>query len=77
VFCCWQVKDEVKNEDLNMQYFIDVQGLRGEGWNLRNLTKIDVSVDEICAIFGPHFDKNGWKYKLQINKEFQGVIKSL
>jgi hypothetical protein len=36
-----------------------------------------VFVDEICVIFGPHFDKNGWKYKLQIDKEFQGVIKSL
>jgi hypothetical protein len=41
-----------------MQYFINVQGLKGKGQDLRNLTEIDVFIGEICVIFGPHFDKN-------------------
>jgi hypothetical protein len=48
-----------QNEDLNLQYFIDLQGLRGESQDLRNLTEINVFIDEICAVFWPRFDKNG------------------
>ncbi len=36
-----------------------------------------MSIEEIYAVFRPRFDKNGWKYKPQIDVEFQGVIKSL
>jgi hypothetical protein len=38
---------------------------------------VDVSVEEIFVVFKPHFDKNGWKYKAQIDVEFQSVFKSL
>ncbi len=59
MFYCWQVKNEVKNEDLDLKYFIDLQGLRGEGQDLRNLIEMGVVIFEICVIFGPRFDKNG------------------
>jgi hypothetical protein len=36
-----------------------------------------VFIEEICAMLGLCFNKNGWKYKAQTNVEFQGVIKSL
>ncbi len=41
------------------------------------MTNIDVSQEDICALFGPRFDKNKWKYKSQTIVEFQGIIKSL
>jgi hypothetical protein len=41
------------------------------------MTNIDVSHENICALFGPRFDNNKWKYKSQIIVEFQGIIKSL
>jgi hypothetical protein len=41
----------------------NIHGLRGTAQNVITLTDIDVSVEEICVVFRPGFDKNGWKYK--------------
>ena len=44
---------------LDLHYFINVQGLRGEGREVKSLQEGDISNDEICEIFGPREDKNG------------------
>jgi hypothetical protein len=68
---------EGSNEEFDLYYFIDAQGLRSINKYLKNVTNTVVFQEDICALFGPRFDKNGWKYKLQITVEFQGIIKSL
>jgi hypothetical protein len=77
VFLKLQGQSKVSNEKLDLHSFIDVQGLWGIGKDLRNMTNINVSQEDICALFGPRFDKNKWKYKSQTIIEFQSIIKSL
>ena len=62
---------------LDLQYFIKVQGLRGEGREVKSLQEGDVSTDEICEIFGPRKDKNGWKVNEKPNREFQETVLNL
>jgi hypothetical protein len=77
VFLKLQGQSEGLDEKLDLHCFIDVQGLRGISKDLRDMANIDVSHEDICALFGPRFDKNKWKYKSQTIIEFQGIIKSL
>ncbi len=72
-----QVKSIAKEEDLDLQYFINKQGLQGTRWYLKGLSNADLLEENICAIFEAQFDKNGWKYKVQTITKFQGIIKSL
>jgi len=56
---------------LDHNYFINVQGLRGEGREVKSLQEGDVSHEEICEIFGSRKDKNGWKVNEKPSREFQ------
>jgi hypothetical protein len=47
-----------------------------ELWQWNRVQSIIV-VEDICVVFGPLFDKNGYKYKLHMTIEFQCIIKSL
>jgi hypothetical protein len=62
---------------IDLHYFINVQGLRGEGREVKSLQEGDVSNDEICEIFGPRKDKNGWKVNEKPNREFQESVVNL
>ena len=62
---------------LDLQYFIKIQGLRGEGREVKSLQEGDVSTDEICEIFGHRKDKNGWKVNEKPSKEFQESVLNL
>jgi hypothetical protein len=77
VFLKLQGQSKGSNEKLDLHCFLDVQGIWGIGKDLRNMTNIDVSQEDICALFGPRFYKNKWKYKSQTIVEFQSIIKSL
>ena len=62
---------------LDLHYFINVQGLRGEGREVKSLQEGDVSNEEICEIFGPRKDKNGWKVNEKPSREFQESVVNL
>ena len=62
---------------LDHNYFINVQGLRGEGREVKSLQEGDVSNEEICEIFGPRKDKNGWKVNEKPSREFQESVANL
>jgi hypothetical protein len=66
-----------KEEDLDLQSFINKQGLQGTGQYLKGLSNVDLLEENIFVIFEVQFDKNGWKYKVQTITKFQGIIKSL
>jgi hypothetical protein len=72
-----QASSRIAINMLSIFAIIDVQVLRGIGKDLRNMTNIGVSQEDICDLFGARFDKNKWKNKSQIIVEFQGIIKSL
>jgi hypothetical protein len=38
------------------------------------MTNIDMSQEDICALFGPRFDKDKCKYKSQTIVEFQIIV---
>ena len=59
---------------LDHNYFINVQGLRGEGREVKSLQEGDVSHEEICEIFGSRKDKNGWKVNEKPSREFQESV---
>ena len=62
---------------LDLHYFINIQGLRGEGREVKSLQEGDVSIEEICEIFGPRKDKNGWKVNEKSSREFQESVLNL
>jgi len=62
---------------LDHNYFINVQGLRGEGREVKSLQEGDVSHEEICEIFGSRKDKNGWKVNEKPSREFQESVVNL
>ncbi len=59
------MKSIAKEEDLDLQYFINKQGLQGTRRYLKGLSNGDLLEENICAIFEAQFDKNGWKYEVQ------------
>ena len=62
---------------LDLHYFINIQGLRGEGREVKSLQEGDISTEEICGIFGPRKDKNGWKVNEKPSREFQESVLNL
>ena len=44
---------------------------------MKSLQEGDVATDEICEIFGPRKDKNGWKVNEKPSKEFQETVVNL
>lgn len=44
---------------IDVQYFIEQQGVPGEGVDVKSLGEKHVSEQEISKMFGPRFDKNG------------------
>ena len=72
--CVFSFQDE---SILDLHYFINIQGLRGEGREVKSLQEGDVSNEEICEIFGPRKDKNGWKVNEKPSREFQESVANL
>ncbi len=50
---------KLPKEDLDLQCFINIQGFQGTNRDVRTLTDTNVTIEEICAMFEPCFDKNG------------------
>jgi hypothetical protein len=51
--------------------------LRGTGRAVKSLGDSDVSLQDISAVLGPRFDKNGWHYKLHTTPNVQRLVRDL
>jgi hypothetical protein len=60
-----------------LQYFVERQGLRGTSRGVKSLGDYDVLLQEITAVLGPRFDKNGWYYKLHTTPNVQRLVRDL
>jgi len=62
---------------VDLEYFVEHQGLIGTGQDIKALGEVDVFEVEVCKVLELKFDKNGWKFKLHTNKKIQYLIVDL